>query len=91
MCFSFKVGATPHKAAMRSMELMMSEASPDFSYRLEGLKRKPRYARLGCGDATAQPLRVLADTVVMLRSAVSSMICWRCLFRQRAAAFVSAA
>src|SRR6266849_6047074 len=25
MCFSFKVGATPHKAAMRSMELMMSE------------------------------------------------------------------
>jgi alkanesulfonate monooxygenase SsuD/methylene tetrahydromethanopterin reductase-like flavin-dependent oxidoreductase (luciferase family) len=28
MCFSFKVGATPHKAAMRSMELMMSEARP---------------------------------------------------------------
>jgi alkanesulfonate monooxygenase SsuD/methylene tetrahydromethanopterin reductase-like flavin-dependent oxidoreductase (luciferase family) len=25
ICFSFKVGATPHKAAMRSMELMMSE------------------------------------------------------------------
>ena len=25
MCCSFKVGATPHKAAMRSMELMMSE------------------------------------------------------------------
>jgi alkanesulfonate monooxygenase SsuD/methylene tetrahydromethanopterin reductase-like flavin-dependent oxidoreductase (luciferase family) len=25
MCFSFKVGATPHKAAMRSTELMMSE------------------------------------------------------------------
>src|SRR6266849_1971916 len=25
VCFSFKVGATPHKAAMRSMELMMSE------------------------------------------------------------------
>jgi len=28
MCFSFKVGATPHKAAMRSMELMMSEVKP---------------------------------------------------------------
>jgi alkanesulfonate monooxygenase SsuD/methylene tetrahydromethanopterin reductase-like flavin-dependent oxidoreductase (luciferase family) len=28
MCFSFKVGATPHKAAMRSMELMMSEVRP---------------------------------------------------------------
>ena len=28
MYFSFKVGATPHKAAMRSMELMMSEVRP---------------------------------------------------------------
>ena len=28
MCFSFKVGATPHKAALRSMELMMSEVGP---------------------------------------------------------------
>src|SRR5712675_97852 len=28
MCFSFKIGATPHKAAMRSMELMMSEVRP---------------------------------------------------------------
>ena len=28
MCFSFKVGATPHHAAMRSMELMMSEVRP---------------------------------------------------------------
>jgi len=28
MCFSFKVGATPHKAAMRSMGLMMSEVRP---------------------------------------------------------------
>jgi hypothetical protein len=28
MCFSFKVGATPHKPAMRSMELMMSEVRP---------------------------------------------------------------
>jgi alkanesulfonate monooxygenase SsuD/methylene tetrahydromethanopterin reductase-like flavin-dependent oxidoreductase (luciferase family) len=28
MCFSFKVGATPHKAAMRSMELMISEVRP---------------------------------------------------------------
>jgi alkanesulfonate monooxygenase SsuD/methylene tetrahydromethanopterin reductase-like flavin-dependent oxidoreductase (luciferase family) len=28
MCFSFKVGSTPHKAAMRSMELMMSEVRP---------------------------------------------------------------
>jgi alkanesulfonate monooxygenase SsuD/methylene tetrahydromethanopterin reductase-like flavin-dependent oxidoreductase (luciferase family) len=28
MCFSFKVGATPHKAALRSMELMMSEVRP---------------------------------------------------------------
>ena len=28
ICFSFKVGATPHKAAMRSMELMMNEVRP---------------------------------------------------------------
>ena len=28
MCFSLKVGATPHKAAMRSMELMMTEVKP---------------------------------------------------------------
>jgi alkanesulfonate monooxygenase SsuD/methylene tetrahydromethanopterin reductase-like flavin-dependent oxidoreductase (luciferase family) len=28
VCFSFKVGATPHKAAMRSMELMFSEVKP---------------------------------------------------------------
>src|SRR4029077_17271169 len=28
ICFSFKVGATPHKAAMRSMELMISEVKP---------------------------------------------------------------
>jgi alkanesulfonate monooxygenase SsuD/methylene tetrahydromethanopterin reductase-like flavin-dependent oxidoreductase (luciferase family) len=28
VCFSFKVGATPHKAAMRSMELMMGEVKP---------------------------------------------------------------
>jgi alkanesulfonate monooxygenase SsuD/methylene tetrahydromethanopterin reductase-like flavin-dependent oxidoreductase (luciferase family) len=28
VCFSFKVGATPHKAAMRSMELMIGEVKP---------------------------------------------------------------
>ena len=28
MCFSFKVGATPHKAAMRSMELLIGEVKP---------------------------------------------------------------
>jgi hypothetical protein len=28
MCFSFKIGATPHYAAMHSMELMMSEVRP---------------------------------------------------------------
>ena len=28
VCFSFKVGNTPHKAAMRSMELMISEVKP---------------------------------------------------------------
>jgi alkanesulfonate monooxygenase SsuD/methylene tetrahydromethanopterin reductase-like flavin-dependent oxidoreductase (luciferase family) len=28
VCFSFKVGNTPHKAAIRSMELMMSEVKP---------------------------------------------------------------
>ncbi len=28
ICFSFKVGNTPHRAAMRSMELMMSEVKP---------------------------------------------------------------
>jgi alkanesulfonate monooxygenase SsuD/methylene tetrahydromethanopterin reductase-like flavin-dependent oxidoreductase (luciferase family) len=28
VCFSFKVGDTPHKAAMRSLELMMTEVKP---------------------------------------------------------------
>jgi len=28
VCFSFKVGDTPHKAAVRSMELMMTEVKP---------------------------------------------------------------
>jgi alkanesulfonate monooxygenase SsuD/methylene tetrahydromethanopterin reductase-like flavin-dependent oxidoreductase (luciferase family) len=28
VCFSFKVGDTSHKAAMRSMELMMGEVKP---------------------------------------------------------------
>jgi alkanesulfonate monooxygenase SsuD/methylene tetrahydromethanopterin reductase-like flavin-dependent oxidoreductase (luciferase family) len=28
VCFSFKVGATPHKAAMRSMELMIGDVKP---------------------------------------------------------------
>jgi hypothetical protein len=27
-CFSFEVGATQHKAAMRSMELMIGEVKP---------------------------------------------------------------
>ena len=28
VCFSFKVGDTPHKQAMRSLELMMTEVKP---------------------------------------------------------------
>jgi len=28
VCFSYRVGNTPHKAAMRSMELMMTEVKP---------------------------------------------------------------
>ena len=28
VCFSYKVGNTPHKAAMRSMELMIGEVKP---------------------------------------------------------------
>ena len=28
ICFSFNVGNTPHKAAMRSMELMIGEVKP---------------------------------------------------------------
>ena len=40
MCFSFKVGATPHKAAMRSMELMMSEVRPRVEQALGPLARQ---------------------------------------------------
>jgi alkanesulfonate monooxygenase SsuD/methylene tetrahydromethanopterin reductase-like flavin-dependent oxidoreductase (luciferase family) len=29
VCFSFKVGSTPHAAAMRSMERMMTEVKPE--------------------------------------------------------------
>jgi alkanesulfonate monooxygenase SsuD/methylene tetrahydromethanopterin reductase-like flavin-dependent oxidoreductase (luciferase family) len=40
MCFSFKVGATPHKAAMRSMELMMTEVRPRVERALGPLARR---------------------------------------------------
>jgi alkanesulfonate monooxygenase SsuD/methylene tetrahydromethanopterin reductase-like flavin-dependent oxidoreductase (luciferase family) len=39
MCFSFKVGATSHKVAMRSMELMMSEVRPRVERALGPLAR----------------------------------------------------
>jgi hypothetical protein len=39
VCFSFKVGATPHKTAMRSMELMMSEVRPRIERALGALTR----------------------------------------------------
>jgi hypothetical protein len=39
MCFSFKVGFTSHKAAMRSMELMMSEVRPRVERALGALTR----------------------------------------------------
>jgi alkanesulfonate monooxygenase SsuD/methylene tetrahydromethanopterin reductase-like flavin-dependent oxidoreductase (luciferase family) len=39
VCFSFKVGATPHKAAMRSMELMMTEVRPRVERTLGALDR----------------------------------------------------
>ena len=40
VCFSFKVGATPHKAAMRSMELMMGEVRPRVERALGSLDRR---------------------------------------------------
>ena len=40
MCFSFKVGATPHKAAMRSMELMITEVKPRVERALGSLARE---------------------------------------------------
>ena len=40
MCFSFKVGATPHNAAMRSMELMMTEVRPRVERALGSLARE---------------------------------------------------
>ena len=39
VCFSFKVGTTPHKAAMCSMELMMSEVRPRVERALGPLAR----------------------------------------------------
>ena len=36
VCFSFKVGNTPHKAAMRSMELMIGEVKPRVEKALQG-------------------------------------------------------
>ena len=37
VCFSFKVGNTPHKAAMRSMELMIGEVKPKVERALASL------------------------------------------------------
>jgi alkanesulfonate monooxygenase SsuD/methylene tetrahydromethanopterin reductase-like flavin-dependent oxidoreductase (luciferase family) len=39
VCFSFKVGATPHKAAMRSMELVIGEVKPRVERALGPLRR----------------------------------------------------
>ena len=39
MCFSFKVGSTPHKAAMRSMELMIGEVEPRVERAIGGFER----------------------------------------------------
>ncbi len=39
ICFSFKVGDTPHKAAMRSMELMIGEVKPRVERALGPLDR----------------------------------------------------
>ena len=36
VCFSFKVGSTPHAAAMRSMELMMRDVKPKVEKALAG-------------------------------------------------------
>ncbi len=40
ICFSFKVGSTPHQAAMRSMELMISEVRPRVERALGPLDRR---------------------------------------------------
>jgi hypothetical protein len=40
MCFSFKVGATPHNAAMGSMELMMTEVESRVEQALGSLARE---------------------------------------------------
>ena len=39
VCFSFKVGSTPHKAAMRSMERMIGEVRPKVERALGPLDR----------------------------------------------------
>jgi alkanesulfonate monooxygenase SsuD/methylene tetrahydromethanopterin reductase-like flavin-dependent oxidoreductase (luciferase family) len=39
ICFSFKVGSTPHKAAMRSMELMIGEVKPRVERALGAFER----------------------------------------------------
>ena len=39
VCFSFKVGNTPHEAAMRSMELMIGEVKPLVEKALAGSDR----------------------------------------------------
>jgi alkanesulfonate monooxygenase SsuD/methylene tetrahydromethanopterin reductase-like flavin-dependent oxidoreductase (luciferase family) len=41
VCFSFKVGNTPHKSAMRSMELMMSDVKPKVEKALAACGYKP--------------------------------------------------
>jgi hypothetical protein len=40
ICFSFKVGNTPHNAAMRSMELMIGEVKPLVERTLGPLDRR---------------------------------------------------
>ena len=42
MCFSFKVGNTPHKTAMRSMELMIGEVKPRVEKALGNKPAEPR-------------------------------------------------
>src|SRR2546428_14182700 len=55
MCFSFKVGATPHKAAMRSMELVMSEVKPRVERALAPSFGSPGPAAAECRPASKLP------------------------------------
>jgi hypothetical protein len=72
-------------------QILRNAASPDFSYRLKGLKGKRRVCTLKWWRYDSATVESPGGRSGGVGIGAVEYDRWRCLFRQRAAAFVSAA